>query len=146
MGNTRSWRELAPLAPAILLCIIAVAQLRLTRTEHLTPWKGGGFGMFSTNDDGLSRPMGIRISGPDGDREITIPASLSRQAYEASMLPSRHRLIRLGREIATLERAEGASVSRVRLAVWRLSYDPRTLAPRPVLVRDFLVDIPEPAR
>jgi hypothetical protein len=46
MGNTRSWRELAPLAPAILLCVIAIAQLRLTRTEHLTPWKGGGFGMF----------------------------------------------------------------------------------------------------
>jgi hypothetical protein len=90
--------------------------------------------------------MGIRISGPDGDREITIPASLSRQAYEASLLPSRHRLIRLGRKIAALEHAEGASVSRVRLAVWRLSYDPRTLAPRPVLVRDFLVDIPEPAR
>jgi hypothetical protein len=132
------------MAPAILLCVVAGAQLRLTRTEHLTPWKGGGFGMFSTNDDGVSRPMGIRVSGQGGDREIDIPASLSGEAYRTSQLPSKRRLTRLGREIAALERAEGAPVSRVHLAVWRMSYDPRTLAARPALVRDLIVDIAEP--
>lgn len=143
-ARPRSWRDLIPLAPAVLLFVVAVAQLRLTRTEHLTPWKGGGFGMFSTNDDGVSRPMGIRVSGLDGDREITIPASLSGQAYRASLLPSKRRLTRLGHEIAVLESRGGTPVSRVRLAVWRMSYDPRTLAARPVLVRDLIVDIAEP--
>lgn len=136
----RSWRDLMPLAPAILLCLVAVAQVYLTRAERLTPWKGGGFGMFSTNDDG-SRPIGIRISGPAGDHAVSIPTALSGQWYRASLLPSRRRLTRLGREIAAIERANGVAVSQVRLAVWRMGYDPRTLAGEPVLVRDLVVDV-----
>lgn len=57
---------LLSLIPAILLSIVAAAQVRLTRTEQLTPWKGGGFGMFSTNGDASlgARPLSPRLS-PD---------------------------------------------------------------------------------
>jgi hypothetical protein len=37
------------LVPSILVAI-ALLQLYLTHTTHLTPWKGGGFGMFATVD------------------------------------------------------------------------------------------------
>jgi len=33
--------------PTIVLMLIAVRHNYLVRTTHITPWKGGGFGMFS---------------------------------------------------------------------------------------------------
>ena len=136
---------LLPLIPALLLSIVAIAQVRLTRVEHLTPWKGGGFGMFSTTDDGMGRPMAVRISTPEGDREIEVPEPVAQQAYRASLLPSRRRMRDLARDIAEEATARGATVSGVRIAIWRMDYDPETLAVRPVVVRDLSFDI-EPAR
>ena len=40
----KHWRALIPI---IVLNIIALRQLHLVNTDHLTRWKGGGFGMFS---------------------------------------------------------------------------------------------------
>lgn len=34
----------------LLLCIVAVTQILLVHTKNLTPWKGGGFGMFAAID------------------------------------------------------------------------------------------------
>jgi hypothetical protein len=36
--------------PTALLLLVACAQMILTRTDHLSPWKGGGFGMFASVD------------------------------------------------------------------------------------------------
>jgi hypothetical protein len=43
-----AWRAALPVA---LLLAVAGVQVTLTRTSGLSPWKGGGFGMFSTTDD-----------------------------------------------------------------------------------------------
>ncbi|HJU87693.1 MAG TPA: hypothetical protein VJ788_10020 [Gemmatimonadota bacterium] len=129
------------LIPAMLLSIVAAAQVRLTRTEQLTPWKGGGFGMFSTTDDGVGRPMAIRVSGPAGDRDIGVPEPLAEEAYRASLLPSRRRLSGLAREVAALVSSGESEVTHVRIAVWRMSYDPRTLSAQPAVVRDLVVDV-----
>ena len=43
-------RWLALLVPAILV-LVATNQLVLASTTDLTPWRGGGFGMFSTTDN-----------------------------------------------------------------------------------------------
>lgn len=144
--RARRRHVLLPLIPGLLLSIVAIAQVRLTRAEHLTPWKGGGFGMFSTTDDGMGRPMGIRISTPEGDREIGVPEPLAQQASRASVLPSRRQLSGLSHDIAEVATARGATVSGVRIAVWRVDYDPLTLAVRPVVVRDLRFDVREPAR
>ena len=125
--------------PAILLCVVAIVQVYLTRAENLTPWKGGGFGMFSSNDDGLNRTIRVRIHGSDYSRDLDVPSVLANQAYRASVLPSDGRLAALGREIAGLEAASGQSIASVRIAVWRLSYDPRTLVPQLDVVRDVVV-------
>jgi hypothetical protein len=137
---------LLPLIPAILLSIVAAVQVRMTRTEALTPWKGGGFGMFSTTDDGVGRPMAIRISGPAGDREIGVPEPLAQEAYRGSLLPSRRRLSRLAREVAARTTSPEFQVTHVRIAVWRMSYDPRTLSARPAVVRDLTFDVRGPER
>jgi hypothetical protein len=36
--------------PAAILILVALLQLYLTQTANLSPWKGGGFGMFGTTD------------------------------------------------------------------------------------------------
>jgi len=134
------------LAPAILLCLVAAVQVCLTRTAHLTPWKGGGFGMFSTNDDGLTRSIGVRIHGPEGNRLASIPGSLARDAYHAELLPSEGRLSELGRELAAIERAKGADIHKVHIAVWRMDYEPEKLTPHPELVREVIVHLDAPAQ
>lgn len=101
--------------------------------------------MFSTTDDGLSRALAVRISGPEGDREIAVPEPLAQDAARASVLPSRGRLNDLAEDIAEEATARGANVSRVRIAVWRMEYDSETLAARPVVVRDLGFE-PDPAR
>jgi hypothetical protein len=45
---------LPALAPALLV-VVALAQMYTSHTRHLTPWKGGGFGMFSTVDSTSAR-------------------------------------------------------------------------------------------
>ena len=46
---TRRDRAIAALVPAVLL-FVALHQVVLATTADLTPWKGGGFGMFATAD------------------------------------------------------------------------------------------------
>jgi len=53
--------KLLVLAPTILLCAIAARQFWLATTDTLSPWKGGGFGMFATNDSPGNRF--VRITG-----------------------------------------------------------------------------------
>jgi hypothetical protein len=45
--------------PFILLLLVAVNQFRLVKQRELTPWKGGGFGMFSTTDARNARALRI---------------------------------------------------------------------------------------
>jgi hypothetical protein len=56
------WRTILPVA---LLVSVACVQIILTRTSGLSPWKGGGFGMFSTTDDSGRRRVRVFVSAPD---------------------------------------------------------------------------------
>ena len=131
--------ELGPLIPAIVLCLVAGFQFALTRTAGLAPWKGGGFGMFSTTDSGTNRKFGIRVSTGEEDRLVPLTSEFGSGFYEGAMLPSKERLTRIARQVAAVE-SRRSPVSRVHVAVWRVSYDPITMAPRHDLVRDVIVD------
>lgn len=50
MGElSRKDRLLAAIVP-LVLAVVALQQVTVALTEDLTPWKGGGFGMFATAD------------------------------------------------------------------------------------------------
>jgi hypothetical protein len=53
------WRNRAQLLPVLLLLCVALHQLRLVYTTDLSPWSGGGFGMFSTTDAPSDRHLYI---------------------------------------------------------------------------------------
>jgi hypothetical protein len=116
-------------------------QVYLTRTEHLTPWKGGGFGMFSTNDD-PSRQVHVWIVGQEGEKKVELPEGSWSEAALTATFPSQGRLTKLGRRIAAIERAEGEAVSGVRIQIWRSVFSPSTFEPRLELIRESMIDVP----
>ena len=65
-------RWLALLVPAILV-LVATNQLVLASTTDLTPWRGGGFGMFSTTDNHDQRFLRITAVTDTGG-EIPVDA------------------------------------------------------------------------
>lgn len=127
-ANGRDGASRLALLPVLVLCTVALIQVGLSRTLNLSPWKGGGFGMFSTNDD-RQRPIRIWVTDAGGEREIFTPEGLGKEASRVTAMPSRGRLIGLAHSIARREDPSGETISRVRVSVWRLRYAPRTLEP-----------------
>lgn len=106
----RDARLLGAVAPAVLV-VFALAQVVLAYTHRLTPWKGGGFGMFSTVDELKRRSLRAWLLN-DGE---AVPVDLARLRLprdlvsQAEAFPSERRLrwvaARIQREKWTLPAA-----------------------------------------
>ena len=128
--------------PAALMIGVAAVQITLARTGHLTPWKGGGFGMFSTLDHGAFRGIDIVVEAPGRSETLEVPPSLEELAARAANYPSDWLLRRLGREVAARERRHERNVTRVRLTVWRTDFSSSTLLATERTLRTVVVDVP----
>jgi hypothetical protein len=131
------WR----LLPPALLTVVAVVQIVLALTIDLTPWKGGGFGMFSTLDHGAYRGVDIVIEGPDRSEALDIPPSLEQMAARAAACPADWLLRRLAEGVVARERRYQREVTRVRLNVWRTEFDRATLGANERPLRTFAYDV-----
>lgn len=110
--------------PAVALCVIACNQIRLAKSSTLSPWKGGGFGMFATQDSPGARF--IHVEGVRGDGvDVTISFSSIdlRELGESRLTPLQIRtyprqqdLVRLGEILLAGEFVE-SGVGEV--AVWK---------------------------
>ena len=129
-----SWHTLLPVA---VLVAVAIAQVTLARTAGLSPWKGGGFGMFSTTDDAGRRRVRVYVTAPERSEEITISPSLEDAAVRAGVLPGARQLTRLARRVVERERRNGRPVEAVRIETWGIEYAPDTLAATSRLARTF---------
>ncbi len=67
--RSRRDRVLALLVPAVLV-LVATSQVVIASTTDLTPWRGGGFGMFSTTDNHDQRFLRITAVTDSG---ATVP-------------------------------------------------------------------------
>ena len=85
-------RRLAIAAPSALLCLIAAAQMFLARTADLSPWKGGGFGMFASTDGTAFRWVRLYVFSTARSEEIAVPASLEDRARRVAVWPHRRAL------------------------------------------------------
>ena len=72
--------------PVTLLVIVALNQIHLAHTVHLSPWKGGGFGMFSSTDGGPNRHLRIFLRGLPSRHEVQVPQPLEDLADRAEAL------------------------------------------------------------
>ena len=120
--------------PIALLIAVALHQLGATMYGDLTPWLGGGFGMFATLDTPGNRVISAHLVEPDFRREIVIPESLGGAAERARTFPTRRRLTDLAGRLATNPRYNRHTVEAVELTVWRVR-------PEPEPIRTVRVDI-----
>lgn len=72
MNRFRLQRLLPLIAPGLLV-LVACVQMALVRTHDLTPWKGGGFGMFSTLDSPVTRALRVVLLTEEGEAVVALP-------------------------------------------------------------------------
>jgi hypothetical protein len=134
--------NMARYVPAALLAGVAVVQIVLAATLHLSAWKGGGFGMFSTLDHGAFRGVDVVVDAPGRSEQVEIAASLQSEAARAVALPVDWLLRDLAAGIAERELRHDRPVSRVTLSVWRAEFDRTTLRGSERPMRTFVYDVP----
>jgi hypothetical protein len=110
--------------PAVILLIVATAQMALARTGLLSPWKGGGFGMFASIDGLPFRQVRVFVEASTRSRAITLPDSLEVAAAKAATWPHAGALERLARAVIAREHSRGRAVDLVRVEVWRADISP----------------------
>ena len=93
-------------AVPILLTIVALTQMTIATTGDLTPWRGAGFGMFSTLDGHDLRGVRVEVVDGDGNRRPTASGEVGRdddvrrEMVRARAWPTDARVQRLARTIA----------------------------------------------
>ena len=136
-------RKLRWLPPALLVAV-ALNQLWLSFRADLTPWCGGGFGMFSTNDGRFARHIHAYGLSPGLRFELPIPDELAEEFQAAAALPSDARLRALARALAPYAESDFESPDVIRLEVFATRWDPSTLAPAGVLLGEVEVPAARP--
>ena len=105
--STLKQRLLTGAAP-VLLVAIASAHLHATHAHGLTPWKGGGFGMFSTVDSRGARFVRTYIENHAGDRSFEMPVRIpnhehfKQQVRFVRAMPVETRVQKLAKTLASL--------------------------------------------
>lgn len=131
--------------PAVILVLVAAVQIALVRTAQLTPWKGGGFGMFAAVDGGAVRSMRIHIGGPDRSEYLDVPPSLALAAARAEALPIRPLLASLAEQVAAREARRGQPVTRVTVEAWSATLAADGSQAEAHRLASYVLDVP-PAR
>ena len=119
--------------PALLLIAVAIAQITAAKLGVLSPWLGGGFGMFSTTDSPARRHLHAAALRSGLREEIEIPEDLEREVRRTVGLPTEYRMRALARELEEFVRDFGdpdaGPLEAISIGVYRVRFDRETLAP-----------------
>jgi hypothetical protein len=140
--DANGWRAWLP---ALLLAAVAVTQIVLAHTTDLSPWKGGGFGMFATIDGTAARHVRLFVRAPDRSEELAIQPSFENAAAKAELFPSYRSLKRLADAVASRERRYQRAVAEITVQVWRSTFDAESLRATERLVREETIRVAESA-
>jgi hypothetical protein len=127
--------------PTILLFVIAMMQIMLAKTAALSPWKGGGFGMFSTTDGTAFRYVRVFVEAPERSEELKIAPSQEEAAARAQLFPSDALLTGLARTVVAREKRYSRPVRMVRLEVWRTEFSAGSLDATDRRLRSFIFHV-----
>jgi hypothetical protein len=127
--------------PGFLLIAVAISQIVLATTADLSPWKGGGFGMFSTIDGTASRDLRIFAEAPGRSEQLEIAPSQELMAARSELYPSDKLLKDLAAAVVDRERRYRRPVTIVRIEVWRIEFNEDLEAiERPIRTFEWNVD------
>ena len=135
MARWRAW------IPTALLLVVALTQVVLVRVADLSPWKGGGFGMFATNDGSGFRFVRLFVDAPDRSEELNVADSLEFAAVRAPLFPSTRFLTRLGKAAGARELRQGRNAATVRVEVWKIEFSDQPLRATERRLRSLTVPI-----
>jgi hypothetical protein len=105
--------------PSALLVALACAQIGLAFGADLSPWKGGGFGMFATNDHGAFRSVRVFALAGGEARRVEIPPELRRRELRVRELPTARALRGLAEALA----GDAPGAEALRAEVWLTEFD-----------------------
>ncbi|MGD1855680.1 MAG: hypothetical protein ACFB2W_15690 [Leptolyngbyaceae cyanobacterium] len=132
-----------------LMSAVAIRQIVLVHTVGLSPWHGGGYGMFASIDRDERRVVTAQLIDCNHTQDFALqdivadsPEVLGPEAYtHVSTFPTTAQLRRVGRrlldsddQIAEIYAAnrEQSCRSELQLQPWRLTYDGRAIAYEPL--------------
>lgn len=87
--------KLAPFVAPAVLSIVACLQLWTAATTDLSPWKGGGFGMFSTAESPSSRIIRVYFVTGATKLPVQVPERYRRLAAQIRTMPNQPDVERL---------------------------------------------------
>jgi len=131
--------------PSTLLVVVAVVQIVLAHTAYLSPWKGGGFGMFASTDGTAGRFVRIYVKAPERSEEVTLQPSFADAASRAKLFPSTWMMTRLANAVAARERRYERDVETVTVQVWRVVYDGNPIRAHEQILRELTVNVAQGA-
>ena len=137
------WRAVIPTA---LLLTVAIAQVVLVKVADLSPWKGGGFGMFATTDGTAFRYVRLFVDAPGRSEELSVTGSLEFDAVRAQLFPSQHFLTRLGEAAGARELRNGREAATVRVEVWTVGFADQPLRANERRLRSLTIPIERRSR
>jgi hypothetical protein len=123
------------LLPPALLLAVAGFQITLVHTADLSPWLGGGFGMFATTDGPGARHVHVYAITAGIEREIVVGNAHRELARRAGALPIGTHLAALAHALQSHPIPEEGQRQATRVQVWRTRFDPNTLVPSSELLR-----------
>lgn len=134
-------RRLARVAPAACLVVVAALQITLAKTRDLTPWKGGGFGMFSTSDQPRVRFTRVFLRTRDGDELLAqVGRQPSETALRAASWPVESAAADLARETLAIARRTRRDLVGARVEIWKRDFESATRVMRPRRIAEFRFD------
>jgi hypothetical protein len=136
--ENQRWRRWLPyLAPAILV-FVALNQIALAHFTMLTPWKGGGFGMFSTV---AHRELRVYIvkEGQDDER---LRVRTGRLTHRARNYPNDKSLSALATALAVGGGKSLESVVAIRVEVWHTVFEQSNTTMTYELLHDLTYEFP----
>ncbi len=125
-----AWLQALPVATMLL---VAAAQHLRVYTSDLSPWVGGGFGMFASTDGRGARHLHIVASGNGMESELFPSREQQEFVRRARSDPSDASLAALAHAML----ADHSPTETLRIEVWRTLYDREMLTPSNRLLRQF---------
>jgi len=122
--------------PVILLLVGAANHFYLANTQHLSPWLGGGFGMFASTDVGSTRQVYVTAINSNADEHpVILVGQLEDLQQRARGLPDESQLDILAqatwKELEKEASEEQAPpLTSLRIEVWKTHFDADTLQPQ----------------
>ena len=100
MTGLKMKTTIARYLPALILTAIAAVQLYNSKVLNLTPWKGGGFGMFSSIQRIEARFLKVHLIDED-EREypVSVPERFYREAVSIRAMPNEDELAHLAQSL-----------------------------------------------